>query len=523
MAPRPAVGAAPWLASLATLTVVGLAALLAWASRGNLNADGVSYLDLAERLRAGDLAAFVQGYWSPAYPLLLGALLTLTGASGHEAAVQAHLLNFVMAAAAAGLIWRAGRERSPTWTLLLLTALLVSSARTIRVDAVTPDLLLLLLVTGFGTELVRAGGWRGPVLGAWAGAAFLAKTSSWPWLLASTVLVTWHAWQPADRRRQVLAAVAVALVPVMSWVVAMSIDAGHPTLGSAARLNACWYLRLCDGRSPDSHEGDHEAYATWPVREGAVARVARFDQPHWTYQPWSDPTAWQAGISDQRDEPITAGRYLAFVVRQAGPVLGIWCPLVVLLVLAPAIGLHRAAPRPSLARPPPAAGLAVVLGVLGVLQFVAVHAEPRLIAPFLTLASIGVVTWAHGGTARPALAPVVGVAFAVALAIGAWHVPEQLRITASSADRVRQLEVQLPPGSAPHRVAVLNDAFPMLPDLYRARARVVVQVMAPDVTELARWPATAGQALLDRLKAAGAETLWLSRARDGYSIVRLRP
>jgi hypothetical protein len=260
--------------TIAALAVLLLVAVLAWASRGNLNADGVSYLDLADHLRLGDAAGFVQGYWSPAYPLLLAVMLALAATSGHDAAALAHLLNSVIAAVAIVLIWRAGTARGPAWGVLILTAFLVCSARTVRVDPVTPDLLLLLAIAGFGIELLRSGGWRCVALGIWAGAAFLARTSTWPWLLVSVLLLAWHAWPRPESRRQWRRMVPVALACVLGWSLLVSFDTGRVTLGSAAGYDACWYLRQCDGRSPDTHGGTHAMYSNWLIADGAIAKVA---------------------------------------------------------------------------------------------------------------------------------------------------------------------------------------------------------------------------------------------------------
>ena len=134
---------------LAAVVVALLCAALAWASRGNLNVDGASYLDLADRLRAGDLAGFVQGYWSPVYPALLAVLVGVTGATGSAAITLAHFLNLAVALAAVVMLWRAARDRSaPVLGVLWLSTFLFASARTVRIDAVTPDLLLLTVLIG---------------------------------------------------------------------------------------------------------------------------------------------------------------------------------------------------------------------------------------------------------------------------------------------------------------------------------------------------------------------------------------
>jgi hypothetical protein len=500
-----------------------LAALLAWISRGNLNPDGVAYLDLADRLRLGDGGGFVQGYWSPLYPFLLAALLAATGASGHDAAMLAHLLNGMIALAGIALVWRAARHHGSLWGMLALTAFLVVGARTLRIDAVTPDLLLLVAVTGLGLELLRPGRERGIALGLWAGLAFLAKTSTWPWLLVVAALVGWQAWHEPGGRRRWRTALLVALVPVLLWTTLVSVDAGRPTIGSAARLNACWYLYQCDGRSPDTHLGDHRAYRTWQLAHDVVARVAVLDDPRWTYRPWDDPAAWQADVVAQQKVPPSVGGYLGYAGRQAGLVFGLWMGLSLVLVIIPVLVGTRGAPdlRGGIRREP--AAIAMLLGLAGIGQFVAVHAEPRLIAPFVMLLALGVLSWRLRGEPRRHLVRIAAIGPVVAIGIGLWHLRDQSRVTASSTLRTSQLEQQHPPIDAPHRVAVFGPVFPMLPDLFRARANVVVQVMAPAPDAIERWPAPAQRALLERLQQLGVELIWISRSRDAYSIVRPPP
>lgn len=483
--------------------------------------DGAAYLDLAQRLLDGDLAGFVQGYWSPVYPALLALLLGVTGASGSAAVAAAHVLNLVIALAAVALLWRAAIQRSDArWGVLALTAFLVASARTVRIDAVTPDLLLMVAIIGLGLELLRRDGWRPVQLGSWAGAAFLIKTSVWPWLMVSAMVALLALWQQRDRRRALLVALATAALPLILWSTAMSIEVGRPTLGSTGRLTACWYLFSCDGRTPDSHAGEHEEYHTWVLGAQATVKVATFPETAWTYAPWSDPSAWQEGMLQQARVPPTAMELVKYGATQLGLVIGLWMPFLLVGVLLPLVALTPGAPSLlSVSRRP--AGVAMMMGVIGILQFVAVHAEPRLIAPFTMLFSLGWIEWRLSGTPRPAQWPVALVAWIIAVTIGAWHLRDQVRVTESARLRTAQLEGAHPPISAPHRVAVLGPALPMMPDLYRARARVVAQVMGPDPATMANWPAAAHSALAGRLQALGATTLWISRGRDAYRVVPL--
>src|SRR5512146_94624 len=114
------------LAALALL----LAASHIHAVRFDLNADGISYLDLAGAFARGDYANSVNSYWGPAYPILLGVVLKLTGATGLHEFVVAHLVNlflFALAILAFDWFWRCVVEtaRIPSNTALWLLGYLL--------------------------------------------------------------------------------------------------------------------------------------------------------------------------------------------------------------------------------------------------------------------------------------------------------------------------------------------------------------------------------------------------------------
>jgi hypothetical protein len=134
---------------------------------------------------------------------------------------------------------------------------------------------------------------------------------------------------------------------------------------------------------------------------------------------------------------------------------------------------------------------------------------------------LGFIAWRLAGTPHPWHLPVAGAALVIALGVGAWHLRDQALVSASSALRTAQLEATLLPMRAPHRVAVVGPALPMMPDLYRARATVVAQVILPAPDELASWPPPAQAALTGRLRDLGATSIWISRGRDAYRILPL--
>ncbi len=501
------------LATPVALIVALLAVALAWASRGSLNVDGVAYLNLADRLRALDPSGFVQGYWSPAYPALLALTTALLGVDHAEAAAWAHLLNLVIALVAIALTWRLARRwQNATATRLLFVALLVASTRTLRIDAVTPDLLLLAVMIGAAGELLRPGGFRPVRLGLWAGASFWVKTSVWPWLLVSTITALIVRRRDHQMLRRIGRSALVAGGLMALWIVPMSYDAGAPTIGDTGRYGFGWYLQLADSRSPDSHRGQHQNYATVLVDTTDAVRIATFPDARWTWAPWSDPSAWQRGIISDHRTPIDPAAAAWYWLRLLGLTLSIWALPVLLLVIVPLLLQAR------WSRPPPAATALIVAGVLGTLQFIAVHAEPRLIAPFLMLSAIGVIAWRTPSQPGPLLRGVSWLGLMAALVIGGLHIPDQLKVTASTAQRMATLPKRT---GADSIVVVIGPAFPLMPDLYRAGRHAVAQIFAPPPDQILGWPTARQNRVAELIRSTGTRTVWISRGRDGYRIVEL--
>ena len=97
---------------------VALGALHAWAARHAMNADGISYIEIARAYTRGNWGEVVTGYWSPLYSWLLAAGFLVVRPSLYWEAAVVHLVNFgIYCAALAGfhffwgglLRWRAAR------------------------------------------------------------------------------------------------------------------------------------------------------------------------------------------------------------------------------------------------------------------------------------------------------------------------------------------------------------------------------------------------------------------------------
>jgi len=515
--------------TLAIITAL-LCVALAWAGRTALNPDGVSYLDIAERMASGDWASAVQGYWSPLYPALLAVVTAVSGATGGTLLALVHTTNAAIAIGCIGLLWRLARlHGDPIFARGLFAAFLLCSARTPRLDAVTPDLLLLAAVVGMGTELLHGNGRRWLPLGLWMGVAYLTKTSSWPWLLVSVVVLLLLGRQ--DLRRAVLRASAVATAVMLLWAVPMSLTAGKPTLGSAGRLNACWYLERCDSRTPDTHAGSHARMGALTLADGDAVAIADFTGTPWTYLPWSDPTAWESGVVTRARAPMDLIDLAGYWWRQFLAVLSLWTPHLLLGVLAPLAFLVW---RPGM----PAAGwdaqrpalLTMVLGVIGVGQFVVVHAEPRLIAPFVLLASMGGLWWLRppgaGAIARrvtPAwLLVLTWLGFVTAVPRGIFHVYILSERAAADQKRLAGLVEAaasgLPDGLEGRQVVIIGPAIPVVSEAWYFGARIVAQIPPASAERVRSWTPEKQRELLAALGQGPGEVAWLSKADGSFQM-----
>lgn len=506
-----------------------LCVALAWAGRTALNPDGVSYLDMAARMATGDWAASVQGYWSPLYPMLLAVVTAVSGAQGADLLSLVHATNAAIAIGCIALLWRLARGHGDVvFARGLFAAFLLCSARTPRLDAVTPDLLLLAAVVGIGSELLRHDGRRWLPLGLWMGVAYLAKTSSWPWLAASVVVVLLLG-RP-EVRRGVLRASAVATAMMLLWVVPMSLKAGHPTLGSSGRLNACWYLERCDSRTPDTHAGSHAHMGALTLADGDAVAIADFTGTPWTYLPWSDPTSWEAGVVTRARAPMDLPDLAGYWWRQLWSVLTLWTPHLLLGVLVP---LAFVAWRPQLLgegwRDRRSALLAVVLGGMGIGQFVVVHAEPRLIAPFVMLTSMGALWWLRPPDAAASprrlhpglLMALTWIGFATALPRGLFHVYILSERATASQQRSSILAASaraLPAGLRGRNVVIIGPAIPVVSDVWYFGARVVAQIPPASADRVRAWTPAKQRELLAALAQGPGEVALLSKADGSFQM-----
>ena len=397
---------------------------------------------------------------------------------------------------------------------------MLCSAGLPRIEAVTPDVLLLTITVWLSYELLANRGTRWLVVGALLGLAFLAKTSAWPWLVIGIPLRLWAAGDTAARWRA-WGSTLVCAATMLVWVVPMTIKYGHPTLGSSGRLNYSWYIRANSSRLPDTDRGRNLAYQSVPVGQGRLVTVATFDDAaHWTYQPWGDPTAWEQKVVTQTGHMPTVFQISGYWLRLASLIVGLWFgPLIVTVLLPVWALLRRPGMTGELINTQRNALAVMLLGVLGVLQFAVVHAEPRLIAPFGAMLALGLITWCSAAPAAR-LAPgrstvqrgLAWIGVVAALGFAVFRVGEgvssyaRLRGVAKQLDDLRARLISAGQSNVP--LAIVGPAAPVLASAYWIGARIVMQIPPNYADLIATLPADQQSQMLTTLFSGKVPMIW---------------
>ena len=510
--------------------------IFAFLSAGALNPDGVSYLDLAQAAQHGDWSHFVQGYWSPLLPFVTGAIGAIGGLDGTRLIAVIHVLNLVATLGGLAIIWHWARRLPTPWFGRFAVAMVgLCNGGLPRIEAVTPDVLLLTIMICLSYELLAHHGRRWLLVGVLLGAAFLVKTSSWPWLIIGLPLRLWSAGDP-EARRSTWRSTLIGAAIMLTWIVPMSIKYGHPTVGSSGRLNYSWYIHANSSRMPDTDRGENLAYRTVPVGNGRLVTVATFDDAaHWTYQPWGDPTAWEAKVVTQTGHLPTPLQIGGYWLRLTGLIFGLWLGPLIAVVLLPAWLLFR---RPGMVREALVSDrdtlMVIGLGLLGVLQFAVVHAEPRLIAPYAAMLTLGWINWCVAPpSARISIrAPAIrlGLSWIGVVAVLGFAV-FRLREGAQSYSRLVGVERQLDnlkrqlvaSGNPNVTRGIVGPAAPFLASAYWIGARIVMQVPPSSANLIATLPTADQATMLASLFRGKVVMVWQTSANGGMRMLLVPP
>ncbi|MEI6084389.1 MAG: hypothetical protein WCS70_08820 [Verrucomicrobiota bacterium] len=267
-----------------------------------MNPDGVSYLDLATYAVAGEWRHVVNAFWSPLYPGLLAVALAVVRPEPAAIFPLVHAVNFLVFLGALFCFERfldelliKVRDRVNILVAFGYTLFGWATLRMIGLEVVTPDLLVATFTIATVTVVLRIG--REPVgcrkfllLGVLLGLGYLAKAPMLVFGIVSLVVCGWL------YRRVALAACMFVLI-AGSWVLAISLAKGRPTIGDSARLN---YAMFVNRVQYGVHWQDAQG-AVHPTRKiGDNPALYEFAQPiGGSYPAWFDPSYWYEGVPVQ--------------------------------------------------------------------------------------------------------------------------------------------------------------------------------------------------------------------------------
>jgi hypothetical protein len=264
------------VALLATVLLTTLGLLIglqirAW--NGSVNADGISYMELAAQYARGDLSALANGYWSPLYPVLLGITFRMAGAptldvSGSAITRELQIViavNVAIAALATALYVRLlvelhGSDSDGGADGLRLARIAAAGSlwiwwivRFSSVTTTTPDLLLAACLAATLTELVvavtRPSKWGAVRLGIALAVGFWTKAVFF--LVMPVAVLAYLILVDRTLRRAhapyLFRTAAVLSVPL---VLIQSLSQGRFSFGETGRLNYDWYVNAMPRGAP---------------------------------------------------------------------------------------------------------------------------------------------------------------------------------------------------------------------------------------------------------------------------------
>jgi hypothetical protein len=305
-----------WLGILVIL-IFGL--LRAWIGRFSMDPDGISYLDLSDAFRRHDWHNFLNAYWSPLYPVLLGIVRPVLPAGKLQELIAVHIANFLIYAAAlatfeffyseliAALASKAApsddSRELPDWAIWAISHALFlwASLDLITVRGVSPDLCVSVFVYAIAGLLLRfrlqPNIVNAVALGTVLGGSYYAKAVMFPLAFAFmgiALLSVKPRWAAVKCALPLALGFAVVAAPL---VAALSQQKHRLTFGDSGRINYAMFVAPRGVTRNWQGEPQLGITAVHPTRKILSTPPAyEFSEPiAGTFPPWYDPSYWQEG------------------------------------------------------------------------------------------------------------------------------------------------------------------------------------------------------------------------------------
>jgi 4-amino-4-deoxy-L-arabinose transferase-like glycosyltransferase len=390
---------------------IGLALLDAWSSRQYTNEDGISYLDMSDALLKHNWHLLINPHWSPLYPFLIGVARWIARPSAYWELSIVHVVNFAIFMGALGsfdfllrqVICDLGRDDGrrdsdslvllPAWRWQLLGYSFFALSTFVLINGLritSPDLLVaafLYLDAGLVLKLRKSTKRSRTclLLGLTLGLGYLAKAILFPMALVFLAVAFFviGKWQKAVLSLSMTVLIFSAIAAPL--FIEISRTVGRPSFGEAGNLNLAWEI---EGQEHlPFYTSAPPTYLKHPlILLHRHPDVFGFGGSDATYPLWRDPQYWMAGASTAFDlRSRLRFIVLNFDYLMTDPfILPIWClagGVLILLFLSPDL------PRRSrhIVRSWPL----FVPGAAGLAMYVLVLVQPRYIAPFVVLVSLG--------------------------------------------------------------------------------------------------------------------------------------
>ncbi len=259
---------------LSARTVLNVFALLLafsqmWVSRGLVDADGISYSDIAKAYVRGDWHNALSSYWSPLYSWLLAVGYLIFKPGIRWETLVPHVINF-LAFAGALFAWNwlfrewERWQGPPRYRLLVdvagFSVITWAGLHLVTISFTSPDMEVLALTIAIAALLVRVRrGAAGTVdfvfLGLALAAGFLAKAAYEA--LIPIILIEAAVLLGTIRSRRLYLAPAIALLIPLPFIIALSVSKGHFVISDTGKLN---YSAQVTGMSIEGYKEN----AYWP-------------------------------------------------------------------------------------------------------------------------------------------------------------------------------------------------------------------------------------------------------------------
>lgn len=521
------------------ITCIGFALVETCSQLRFVNEDGISYLDMSDALIVHNWHLLINPIWSPLYPFLIGVVTWFIRPSAQWETPIAHAVNlaiFVGALASFEFLLRQviktlRRENNdltgvsvwspPVWAWQLLGYSLFAWSTIGMIWAprmITPDLCVatfvyldagLLLRLRDSTNPLRTCVWLGLALGL----GYLAKAILFPMafvfmVVAFLVIGDWKkALRPLAATFLIFCALAAPLL------ISMSTRVGRFSYSEAGSMNYVWHVNHFDPYAASAAASGPPSYLKHPMT--LLHRnpdAFSFREPiAYTYPPRQDMEYWSAGANPGINlrgqlKAIRENLAVLFADRHILPMWVLIGGALILLLVSPN--------APRLFEETLRSWPLLVPGIAAPCLFLLVSVEPRYVAPFLLLVSLGLfpaVLFQNSKerTGRIVAATIVSASCLLVLAalLVLYHVlgfprgdKGDLWVHVGKSLNVAGVQ----PGED---VAIIGDSSDGCRWARMARVRIVAQVLREDVADFWHLDPRVQEQIFDAFASTGAKAV----------------